>query len=338
MHHRLLPLLLASSSLLAACTESPNPMRKRYGDPVAVDVGGLSFEVQMVLRPDVLYGAGIHGLYQIDRRAGAVLPLLVADDSFTIAQIAADDAYVYAVLQRGGTELVRIPKGGGAPVTLLRDPSLSVTELATRAGLVYLLGAQQRGTPPAPTTWHDVLIAVGTDGGAPAVIADVAPGLITALAPDTDGLLIGRGDALVRVPYAGGEPVTVHAAPGYGVADVEVDASGATWTMRPDGMLPSEPTLLYGLPTGALAPAHLASVGDLAWYSTNALGFYWVDYDHRAIRAIARDDLAGEPFALIDTGDAPMDVVADDHGLAYSTNDDDDDLGDLVLHLLPRVD
>lgn len=336
MPPRLPTLLIASAGLLAACTESPNPMRKRYGDPVAVDLGGLSFEVQMAMRPDVLYGAGIHGLYQIDRHSGAVLPLLIADGTFSIAQIAADDAYVYAVLQRNGTEIVRIPKGGGAPVTLLRDPSLLVDQLATQAGVVYALGDQQLGAPPE-TTWRQVILAVPADGGAAVEVAELGPGLITTMATDDASLLIGLRDGLVRAPHAGGAPVTLHALDAHYVADVEVDPDGITWTMRPDGVLPSEPNRLYALPTGATAPTLLADV-DTAWFATNQLGFYWVDYDHRAIRAIARDDLAGAPFALFATGDAPLDVVADDHGLAYSTNDDDDDLGDLELHLVPRVD
>lgn len=330
-----LPIVLLASSTLLACTEAPNPLRKRYGDPVAVDVGGLSFEVQMMLRPDVLYGAGIHNLYQIDRRSGAVLPLLIADDTYAIAQIAADDTAVYAVLQRGGTEIVRIPKGGGAPETLLRDPTLSVNELATRGGVVYVLGSQQQGTPPA-TTWRQVILAVPGAGGDVVEVAEVDPGLITTMATDDAGLLIGRLDGLVRVPYAGGAATTLHALDGHYVADIEVDPEGLTWTMRPDGVLPSEPNRLYALPAGAPTPSFLAEV-DSAWFATNQLGFYWVDYEHRAIRAIAKDDLAGEPFALFTTGDAPMDVVADDHGLAYSTNDDDDDLGDLELHLLPRI-
>lgn len=330
-----LPILLLASSTLLACTESPNPVRKRYGDPVAVDVGGLSFEVQMVLRPDVLYGAGIHGLYQIDRHSGAVLPLLIADDTYAIAQIAADDTAVYAVLQRGGTELVRIPKGGGAPVTLLHDPTLSVNELATHGGVVYVLGSQPQGTPPA-TTWRQVILAVPGAGGDVLEVAEVDPGLITTMATDDTGLLLGRLDGLARVPYAGGAATTLHALDGHYVADIEVDPEGLTWTMRPDGVLPSEPNQLYALPAGATTPSFLADV-DSDWFATNQLGFYWVDYDHRAIRAIAKNDLAGEPFALFATGDAPLDVVADDHGLAYSTNDDDDDLGDLELHLVPLV-
>ncbi|MBL8626080.1 MAG: hypothetical protein JNK64_32490 [Myxococcales bacterium] len=312
-------------------------MRKRYGDPVAVDLGGLSFEVQMAMRPDVLYGAGIHGLYQIDRHSGAVLPLLIADNTYSIADITADDANVYAVLQRDGTEIVRIPKGGGAPVTLLRDPSLFVDQLVAHDGVVYVLASQELGTPPE-TTWRAVVVAVPAAGGEAAVISEGPTGQITATATDADGLMLGRLDGLVRLPFAGGPPVPVHAVDGYYVADVEADATGATWTMRPNGVLPSDPSELYALPAGTAAPVHLASVGALQRFATNQLGFYWVDYDHRAIRAIARDDLAGDPFALIDTGDAPMDVVADDHGLAYATNDDDGDLGDLVLHLLPLAD
>lgn len=337
MHLRRSALLLASASLVAACAEPPaNPMRKRYGDPVAVDVGGLSLDVQMVLRPEVLYGAGIHSLYQIDRRSGAVLPLLIADDTYSIAQIAADDTAVYAVLQRGGgTELVRIPKGGGAPQTLLRDPTLSVSELATHGGDVYVLGSQPQGTPPA-TIWRQVILAVPGAGGDVVEVAEVDPGVIATMASDDAGLLLGRLDGLVRVPYAGGAATTLHALDGHYVADIEVDPEGLTWTMRPDGMLPSEPNRLYASPAGATTPDFLAEV-DSAWFATNQLGFYWVDYDHRAIRAIAKDDLAGEPFALFTTGDAPLDVVADDHGLAYSSDDGDDDGGDLELHLVPLV-
>lgn len=40
-----------------------------------------------------------------------------------------------------------------------------------------------------------------------------------------------------------------------------------------------------------------------------------MDYPNRAIRAVSREDLAGEPFALFPTGDAPLRVVANARAL-----------------------
>lgn len=340
MRHAWIAIAL-TTSLAAACTDGPETpadrMRGAYATTQQVDVGGFSWQVEFAMEDAVLYAAGSNKLVQIDRATGLVRELVVSDDTFALHTIASDAAAVYVRWQPvgGGERLVRIPRDGGEPQTLFERHQFTIRDLRVHAGVVYALGDEQRGTGPG-STWHTLLIAVPTTGGETTVLAEVEPSVISAFTVSDDGIFVGHGTTsgwVTRIPLAGGEPLRIQDSSTHYVREFETDATGVYWILGTNVPAVEAPTVLYHLPTGATTPVEVAAPEELDRFALNHLGFYWVS-DGR-VRAIANEDLAGEPFTLLTPDDTAMDLVADDHGLAYATDDGDGDGGDLELHLIP---
>lgn len=328
---------------LAACDGGPTTaadrMRAEYGATQAVTVGSLSWDVFLAQRADVIYAAGINRLVQIDRATGAVTELFEDYQNRQIARIDADDGHVYAVLQHGGgaVDVARIARGGGEPQLLLtRDlASFSVEAIAVRGGVVYALVDER----PPGQDWQRRLLAIPADGsGEPTALPAPSRFGVSAFVAADDGVFVALLDGAVwRLPYDGGEPVQVFASGPAIAATLAADATGVYWNAGRLEPGLTEPHTLYFLPRGADQPAVLTADFGRFDFTVNELGFYWIDPDARAIRAVAREELDTGSFALIGTGDQPMRMVADDRALVYATNDDDDDLGDLAVNVLPRA-
>lgn len=328
---------LCVTALAAAGCDDPPPdaadrMRAAYAPTQSVTVGGFAWEIATAIRSDVIYGVGLHRLVQIDRATGVVTDLVAEPAASSLSSIiAADDTHVYVELQRTG--IVRIARGGGEPETILPAGDLSVSAMQAHGGALYVEGYR----------WdleRTVLTKVPLDGGPAAVIAELAPQALSAFAVTSDGVFLGNantGGSVSRVPLAGGPPEVIQATPETPYHIVG-NGTGIYWNLAISDPAPTTPARLFTLAPGSTEPQELAATAMRGSFAVNDLGFYWVDYDGRRIFAMSREDLAGEPFDIFATGDAPLDVAADDGALVYTTNDDDDDLGDLELHVVPRVD
>lgn len=341
--HRAAVLALA---LAAACDGPPTPadrMRDAYAPTQAVTVGGFAWEVEIALRPDVVYAAGIQQLVQVDRATGDVHELLNVGSELALYQITADDTHVYVVQGIGSdNQLVRIPKGGGPRETVIDDSTFpgwrtSFLALATHGGAAYALAYQEQ--PGTAETARGVIVEIPADGS-PVELAPAPIAATVGFVAGADGLyagdVAGQGSRITRVPYTGGAPEVVWQSPDLGVRDLAVDDTGVYWTAGPIVAAFSDPAHVWFRPYGG-APHELAVGGTQGDFSVNELGFYWADYDAHAIRAVTREDLAGGDFELIDIVDRPGNIEADDRALAYWSNNDDGDIDDLELHVVPRA-
>lgn len=322
--------------VLGGCGDEPTSpadrMRDAYVPTERATVGGLSWQVEVALAPDVVYGAGSNRLVQVARGSGQVTELLTDAALGPLYNIAADAARVYVVVG-GRDRIVAIPEGGGAPVEIFAVPGGTISTLTRWGEALYALASV-----PVGDGYTDRLFRIPVTGDAPTVIAETPSLGLAGFAVAADGVYVGRLGArgsVVRIPHAGGEAVVVQESARF-PRNLIADGTGVYWTLVAGDIGDQTPAQLYFMASGSAAPTAIAATTTRAAFAVNDLGFYWVDYDHRAILAIAREDLTSAPFTMIATGDAPLGVAADADALVYSTDDGDDDLGDLVLHVLPR--
>jgi len=326
---------LALMGALAACgtdglTEAQTRLRDAFVDTQEVTVGGLSGDVDLALRADVVYGADLYRIVQIDRATGTVDELLGRADARQVMEIAADDAAVYAIVAslEGVRQLVRVSKAGGNLAVLYAAPDdqTSLESLVVHDGTAYLVRFAAAGE----------LVAIGGDGEL-RVRAALPALALTSIVAATDGIFYGLADgSLARLPYDGGAAALVPTGAHRLAYDLASDATGVYWNASDDGAAPTKPLALYFLATGSATPVELAPAVPRADFAVNDLGFYWSGYPERSVRALARADVGSGDFAVLPTHNLVFKLAVDDGAIVYASNDADSDLGDLELHVVPR--
>jgi hypothetical protein len=277
---------------------------------------------------------------------GRCLVTLAASDTYARFAVGASDVY-WTIW--GGTEVMKVPTGGGSPVAFVSGQS-SPNGLALDATHVYWTNYDLYGTvskapiaggrpitlatnqtfPPTVTvhatgvywtTWasygrNGSVMKLPSSGGGPVTVAS-RQDHPDAISLDATDVFWTSGGTLMKAPIAGGTPTTFISAPGaYG--RLVVSGGNAYYCQYEED---ADVGTVMKVPTGGGTPVVLAS-GRPVYIAVDAESVYWTDDDPTGgvNGQILKVPVGGGETTVLATGQDGPDRIAVDQASVYWTN------------------